>query len=99
MVKDIKDDTLLVVSNLTKKYKDVTAVKNLSFEIRKGEIFGFLGPNGAGKTTSINMISGLLKPDSGDVRINGESIGALNGRARHRVVSTKYHGMGVSDLY
>lgn len=85
MVKDIKDDILLVVSNLTKKYKDLTAVKNLSFEIKRGEIFGFLGPNGAGKTTSINMISGLLKPDSGDVRINGESIGGLGGRARQMI--------------
>lgn len=85
MVKDIKDDILLVVSNLTKKYKDLTAVKNLSFEIKRGEIFGFLGPNGAGKTTSINMISGLLKPDSGDVRINGESICGLGGRARQMI--------------
>lgn len=84
-MRDIKDDILLVVSNLTKKYKDLTAVKNLSFEIKRGEIFGFLGPNGAGKTTSISMISGLLKPDSGDVRINGESIGGLNGRARQMI--------------
>ena len=78
-------DTLLEVSNLTKKYQDITAVKNLSFKVKHGEIFGFLGPNGAGKTTSINMISGLLKPDSGEIRINGESIGQSGKKYRQLI--------------
>ena len=60
--------------NLTKAYGDLTAVDNLSLEIKEGEIFGFLGPNGAGKTTAINMICGLLKPDAGEVLIHGVSI-------------------------
>ncbi len=64
---------LLNVENLKKTYKGKTepAVSDLSFSVKKGEIFGFLGPNGAGKTTTIKMIIGLLRPDSGAVNING----------------------------
>ncbi|MFN8240467.1 MAG: ABC transporter ATP-binding protein [Bacteroidales bacterium] len=63
-------DWILRADSLVKKFGDVVAVNGISFEVRKGEIFGFLGPNGAGKTTSIKMMSGLLKPDSGSVSIN-----------------------------
>lgn len=59
---------------MTKRYKNRTAVNNLSFEIYEGEIFGFLGPNGAGKTTTIKMITGLAKMDSGDIYICDKSI-------------------------
>jgi ABC-2 type transport system ATP-binding protein len=62
----------LKAENLCKSFNGFMAVKDLNIEIRKGEIFGLLGPNGAGKTTSIKMITGLLKPDSGKVIINGE---------------------------
>ena len=62
----------LKAENLRKTFNDTVAVDSLSIEIVKGEIFGLLGPNGAGKTTSIKMITGLLKPDSGKVLINGE---------------------------
>jgi ABC-2 type transport system ATP-binding protein len=48
--------------NLTKYYDDLLAVDHISFEVEKGEIFGFLGPNGAGKTTTIRMLSSLTKP-------------------------------------
>jgi ABC-2 type transport system ATP-binding protein len=65
---------VLFRSNLVKKYGDFTAVKGISFEIQKGEIFSLLGPNGAGKTTTISMISGLLAPTSGDASIGGFSI-------------------------
>ena len=65
---------ILEVKNLLKKYSDLTAVKGISFEIQKGEIFSLLGPNGAGKTTTISMISGLLAPTSGDALIGGFSI-------------------------
>jgi len=58
---------------LTKSYGDVCAVKDLSLEVYRGEIFGFLGPNGAGKSTSIGMMCGLIKPDSGKVMINNHS--------------------------
>jgi ABC-2 type transport system ATP-binding protein len=61
----------LQTRNLTKRFGALTAVDNLSLEVRAGEIFGFLGPNGAGKTTSILMMCGLLRPDAGEVLIGG----------------------------
>jgi ABC-2 type transport system ATP-binding protein len=67
-------NNILEVKNLVKKYGDLTAVKGISFDIQKGEIFSLLGPNGAGKTTTISMISGLLAPTSGDASIGGYSI-------------------------
>ena len=60
--------------NLTKYYGELRAVDHISFEVYKGEIFGFLGPNGAGKTTTIRMLTGLLTPNSGDVFIDGFDI-------------------------
>jgi ABC-2 type transport system ATP-binding protein len=66
------DTITLKAENLLKTFNGFTAVENLSVEIERGEIFGLLGPNGAGKTTSIKMITGLLKPDSGKVLINGK---------------------------
>jgi ABC-2 type transport system ATP-binding protein len=59
--------------HLTKSYGDVCAVKDLSLEVYRGEIFGFLGPNGAGKSTSIGMMCGLIKPSSGKVMINNHT--------------------------
>ncbi|HEV7488054.1 MAG TPA: ABC transporter ATP-binding protein [Thermoanaerobaculia bacterium] len=61
----------LTATNLTKLIGDKTIVDNVSFEIERGEIFGFLGPNGAGKTTTIRMLVGLIKPTSGRVTICG----------------------------
>jgi ABC-2 type transport system ATP-binding protein len=62
---------LLVVSQLTKRFKDLEAVKNISFTVKKGEAYGLLGPNGAGKTTIIQMITGLFRPDSGSISLSG----------------------------
>lgn len=62
----------LKAENLRKTFGDLVAVDNFSVEIEQGEIFGLLGPNGAGKTTSIKMITGLLKPDTGQIIIKGE---------------------------
>jgi ABC-2 type transport system ATP-binding protein len=64
-------NAVLEVRGLTKKYGDIIAVNEVSFEIEEGEIFGLLGPNGAGKTTSVELIEGLRKPDSGFVRVCG----------------------------
>ena len=64
----------IVIENLTKKYKDVVAVDNLSFSVKQGELFSLLGINGAGKTTTIKMLSCLTQPTSGDAFLNGKSI-------------------------
>lgn len=62
----------ILISNLTKKFKDKSALKDISFSISSGEIFGFLGPSGAGKTTTINILTGQLPPDEGEVKILGK---------------------------
>ena len=64
----------ITTNNLTKKFKDVTAVDNLNLEIIEGELFALLGVNGAGKTTTIKMLSTLQKPTSGDASVSGENI-------------------------
>ncbi len=64
-------ENIIKVKNLTKKYKDFISIDNISFKVRKGDIFGFLGHNGAGKTTTINMLTTLLAPTSGNINING----------------------------
>jgi ABC-2 type transport system ATP-binding protein len=64
---------MIQVNNLRKAFATVTAVDGVSFDIRQGETFGLLGPNGAGKTTTINMLTGVLRPDSGEVSINDTS--------------------------
>lgn len=65
---------VIEVKNLTKKYKNLTAVNNVSFEVKQGEVFGFLGPNGAGKSTTINMLATLVIPTGGGAVINGFNI-------------------------
>ncbi|HHW94343.1 MAG TPA: ABC transporter ATP-binding protein [Mogibacterium sp.] len=65
---------MISVKNLNKRYGDFTAVDSISFEVQKGEIFGFLGPNGAGKTSTINMMIGLSRPTAGEIIINGINV-------------------------
>ncbi len=64
---------MIKAENLRKEYSDLIAVDGVSFEIAAGETFGFLGPNGAGKSTTINMLAGVLAPDSGEVAIDDET--------------------------
>ncbi|MDB4939706.1 MAG: hypothetical protein JWO40_131 [Candidatus Doudnabacteria bacterium] len=64
-------EKVIIVSNLNKKYKDFEAVKGISFEVNKGEVFGILGPNGAGKTTTLEIIEGLKKQTSGTIQVLG----------------------------
>jgi len=64
----------LQVEHLVKRFGSITAVNDVSLTVREGEIFGFLGPNGAGKTTTIRLLTGVLTPDTGTVRINGIDI-------------------------
>ena len=65
---------IIEINNLTKRFKNALAVKNISFKINKGKILGLLGPNGCGKSTTIGMMLGLIKPTSGTVIINGQNI-------------------------
>lgn len=65
---------MIEVKNLTKKYGSFTAVRNVSFTIEKGHIYGLLGPNGAGKTTTMNIITGCLSATEGQVTVNGHDI-------------------------
>lgn len=65
------ENNIIEIKNLTKKFKDFIAVDDISFNVKKGEIFAFLGPNGAGKTTTIRMLTTLLDPDKGSIVVNG----------------------------
>jgi len=65
---------MIEVTGLTKKYKNFTAVNNISFTVDRGEIFGFLGPNGAGKTTTIKILTGLLSPTEGKALVCGQDV-------------------------
>lgn len=67
-------ENIIEISNLYKSYKEVKAVQNLSFCVKKGELFAFLGVNGAGKSTTISMICGTLKKDAGIILIDGKNI-------------------------
>ncbi len=62
---------IVSVTDLKKSFGDIAAVKGISFSVQPGEIFAFLGPNGAGKTTTIKMLTTLLRPTSGEIRVNG----------------------------
>ncbi len=61
----------LIINNLSKSFDGIWAVRNLSLELNKGEIFVLLGPNGAGKTTTLKLIAGLLHPNAGEITLNG----------------------------
>jgi ABC-2 type transport system ATP-binding protein len=81
--------------NLTKKYDKLLAVDHITFEAKKGEIFGFLGPNGAGKTTTIRMLTGISKPTDGTATIMGQDI------QRHPIEAKEQMGIvpDVSNIY
>lgn len=65
------DGWMIEADNVSKRYGDVVAVDRLDLKVKRGEIFGFLGPNGAGKTTTLRMLTGLLRPTSGRIRVGG----------------------------
>ena len=67
---------------LAKRYGDVTAVRDLSLEVRRGEMYGFLGPNGAGKTTALKVLAGLARPTSGSASVNGVTVSAAGEHRR-----------------
>lgn len=69
--------SMLNLEKIIKQYDGAKAVNQISFNVNKGDIYGFLGPNGAGKTTTIRMIMGIIQPDSGSIKLNGKNINSF----------------------
>jgi ABC-2 type transport system ATP-binding protein len=80
-----EEGAVVEVRDLVKRFGDFTAVNHVSFEVRRGEIFGLLGPNGAGKTTTFRMLCGLLPPSGGILRVAGLDVGSAGAAARARL--------------
>ena len=91
---------LLRVEGLTRRFGGLTAVANLSFEVRRGEILGLIGPNGAGKSTIFNVISGRYKPTAGQLLFDGEDIAGRSPAqiARRGLVRTFQHGSLLAQM-
>ncbi|MDR2830077.1 MAG: ABC transporter ATP-binding protein [Methanobrevibacter sp.] len=81
----VGEDVAIHLNNVDKSYQDFQALKNVSFEVKKGQIFGFLGSNGSGKTSTIKLILGLITPSSGEVKLCGKS--PLNKELKSKVGS------------
>lgn len=73
------------VNNLTKKFGEFISVNNISFNVKKGEVFGFLGANGAGKSTTIRMLCGIISPTSGDAIVGGYSIAKESDKVKTKI--------------
>ena len=76
---------MIEIKNVTKKYSNIKAVDNISFDVKDGEVVGFLGPNGAGKTTTMNMITGFIEPTEGQIIINGYDISKKAKKAKKQI--------------
>jgi len=84
-VRDERLESVIVTKDLTEQYGKLIAVDQVSFEVRKGEVFGFLGPNGAGKTTTIKMLTTLLRPTSGHASVLGFDVVSEGNKIRPRI--------------
>jgi ABC-2 type transport system ATP-binding protein len=78
-----KEDSIISIKNLTRQFRDVKAVDDLSIDAKHGDVYGFLGPNGSGKSTTIRLMLGLVKPDAGQIEIFGKNLS----KHRHEVLS------------
>lgn len=85
MMNDVLANKVIVTKDLTKRFGSFTAVDNISFEVSKGEIFGFLGANGAGKTTAMRMLCGLSKPTSGKGFVAGFDINTQSEQVKRNI--------------
>ncbi len=72
------NDAVIAANNIVKTYKNVKALDGISMEMKRGEILAFLWPNGAGKTSAVNIFTGLLRQDSGEIYYNGRPFNPLN---------------------
>src|SRR3954454_6505354 len=90
---DVKDPELplLQIRGVTVRFGPIVALSNVTFDVRRGEILGLIGPNGAGKTTLFNAMTGVYKPTSGDVLLEGQTI---KGRKQHQITR-----MGLSRTF
>ncbi|NUO84281.1 ABC transporter ATP-binding protein [candidate division KSB1 bacterium] len=86
--------TALQIDNLSKRYGTLHALREVSFAVESGEIFGYLGPNGAGKTTTLRAILGLVRAEAGEVRLFGEKIGRAENRAEIGFLPGELHLYG-----
>ena len=100
----VRDHSILAITDLRKSFGGLSAVDGVSFDVQSGEIVGLIGPNGSGKTTVLNMVSGALKPDGGQIRYMGRAIAAASAEsiARHGVARTfqlvrVLHSMSVEE--
>lgn len=91
----MENEKIIEIEGLSKRFKNLTAVDNLNLNVLKGDVFGFLGPNGAGKSTTIRMMLTLIKPNSGSIKLFGES---LNGN-RNKLLSKIGAIVEKPDLY
>ncbi|NYT62510.1 ABC transporter ATP-binding protein [Alcaligenaceae bacterium] len=91
---------LLKVENMTRRFSGLVAIKDLSFEVRKGEILGLIGPNGAGKSTTFNVVSGFFKPSEGKLAFLGEDITGMGPAqvCRRGLVRTFQHDSLLRDM-
>ncbi|MBD3353843.1 MAG: ATP-binding cassette domain-containing protein [Candidatus Lokiarchaeota archaeon] len=95
-------EVAIKVSNLKKRFEKIQAVNDISFQVKKGEFFGFLGPNGAGKTTTIRILTGILKPNSGDVNVTDINVLKQPSKAKEKMgivpeISNVYMDMSAWD--
>lgn len=91
-----KSDSALAIEvlGLTKRYGQLAAVDHLTFDVEKGEVFGFLGPNGAGKTTTVRMLTGVITPDDGKALVMGYKAGTLRAKQVAGVVPEMSNAYG-----
>jgi ABC-2 type transport system ATP-binding protein len=99
----MKDNTIISVRDLTKKYGDFEAVKGISFDVKEGEIFGLLGPNGAGKSTTLEIIETLREKTSGQVIVDGFNLDKDPGEIKKIIgvqlqTSGYYPGLNLTEL-
>lgn len=87
----MRPDKAVVVTDIKKSFGDVTALRNISFEVHRGEVLGLLGPNGAGKTTTVNILSTLITPDSGQAVIAGHNVANDPAGVRRALMLTGQH--------
>ena len=85
------DDIILKVEDITKVFGGVTALKDVSFDVKQGEVLGIIGPNGCGKTTTVNSITGFIKPTSGKIFFRGKNI---TGMKPHKIAD-----MGITRTF